>query len=150
MDDCSILLALALVALIVYLVLRADPSVFALFASDNRSAFSGDTLPSGGVMVAGDSIKSTNGKYTFSVETSRRAVLRDPQGRRRWATPEVGGSGSLKLSLSKDGRLELTGGRGSHLWAPGAAENPGARLKVADDGKIKLLNRDSQIIWKAP
>lgn len=145
MDDCSILLALALVALIVYLVLRADPSVFALFTSG-----AGDTLPSGGVMVAGDSIKSTNGKYTFSVETSRRAVLRDPQGRRRWATPEVGGSGSLKLSLSKDGRLELTGGRGSHLWAPGAAENPGARLKVADDGKIKLLNRDSQIIWKAP
>jgi outer membrane protein assembly factor BamB len=144
MGDCNILLALALVALIVYLVLRADSSVFALFSGSR------DTLSSGGVMVAGDTIRSANGRYTFSVETSRRAVLRDPQGRRRWATPEVGGSGALKLTLSKDGRLELTGGRGSHLWAPGSAENPDTRLKVTDDGKIKLLSRDGQTIWKAP
>ena len=75
-------------------------------------------------------------------------MLRDPQGRRRWATPEVGGSGSLKLSLSKTAAWNSQEGAEA-IVGTWAAENPGARLKVADDGKIKLLNRDSQIIWKA-
>jgi hypothetical protein len=143
MSDCGFFLALVLVALIVVLLLRAKPGVFALFTGS-------DTLASGASMTAGDSIKSANGKYTLSVDTTRRVILRDHNGRRRWASREVGGTGGLKLTLTKDGHLELTGGRGSKLWAPTEQDNPGATLKVSNDGKIKLLTRNGAVIWSAP
>lgn len=106
-----------------------------------------DTLQSGGSLLAGRSLTSSNGRYRLTYQTDGNLVLYDDVDRvALWWTGTGGGSARHAL-LQSDGNFVVYDAQGTGVWSTGTAGNPNARLAVQNDGNLVLSRADGQPIW---
>jgi hypothetical protein len=118
------------------------------FKTNTKTKVSGSTLYQSQNMYAGDAIKSSNGVYTFIMQTDGNLVIYGCAGA-IWAANTWSANPSQRVvSMQSDGNLVLYE-YGSPIWASnsGLQYNGPYRLTMQDDGNLVIYNGSSSPIW---
>ncbi len=113
-----------------------------LDATDTNSVTSPDRLN------AGDSITSTNGKYSLNMQGDGNLVLRNSSNKAVWNTHTAGHSGGY-LSMQNDGNLVLRSSSGKAIWSSGSWGHGKSVLIMHDGGKIGIYDAYGHATWSA-
>ncbi len=107
----------------------------------------GDDMQPGEVLNVGQSIKSSDGRYTFVYQGDGNVVLyRNVDGKPLWASNTAGRSVGVCI-MQRDGNLVIYGRSGQAIWASNTWQNPGSRLVVQGDGNVVIYRPDGRAIW---
>lgn len=111
---------------------------------------SGDTMRPGQVLNPGQSIRSTSGKFTFTLQTDGNLVLYkniSTGGQQaRWAS-NTNGKPTQVCIMQGDGNLVLYDVDGKALWASNTAHDAGARCVMQDDGNGVIYRTNNSAVW---
>lgn len=91
------------------------------------------------------SLQSTNGRYTFVLQTDGNLVIYD-RNRPLWQN-QTNGSGATMFYLQSDGNLVQYRSDWVPVWSTGTHGAGGDRLVMQDDGNLVLYNSAWQPIW---
>ncbi|GAA5163958.1 tyrosinase family protein [Ornithinimicrobium tianjinense] len=109
------------------------------------AAASSPDLRAGEVLMAGQSISSPNGRYTFVYQGDGNLVLYGPAGA-MWAS-RTDGQAVGSTIMQGDGNLVIYGPGGLVVWASGTDGHLGAHLVVQDDGNVVIYRPDGRPVW---
>ena len=102
------------------------------------------TLHAGGSLAPGARIVSANGRYSASVESGGRLVVRSSAGAQVWATPKTSAGAVLRLTTT--GQLLLQSG--SHVgWRAGTAGSGAHDTLVVRYNGVLALYAGSLSVW---
>ena len=117
-----------------------------------RSTFSIDADGVRGVympsrLCRSDQLVSPDGRFMLSMQTDGNLVLYYvPENRAVWQT----GTNGQDAVMQADGNFVVSAANGSSVWSSGTAGNPGARLRLTDDGGFRILDAAEQrVLWDA-
>jgi hypothetical protein len=105
----------------------------------------GDDMQPGEVLLPGQSLTSSNGRFTFVYQADGNLVLYGPGGA-MWASDTEGRVAGACI-MQEDGNLVVYGPGWQGHWASATENNPGARLVVQDDGNVVIYNPAWTPIW---
>ena len=106
---------------------------------------SGDDMQPGEVLPEGQSIRSSDGRYTFVYQGDGNLVLNGPAGP-LWASNTAGRSVGAAI-MQGDGNLVVHGSDSAEVWDSATANNPGSHLVVQDDGNVVIYRSDGAAVW---
>jgi hypothetical protein len=93
----------------------------------------------------GQSLKSSDGRYTFVLQASDgNLVAYNSAGRAIWATNKLGGD---FLILQGDSNLVVYTNAGRALWASNTVGSGATRLYMQSDGNVVLYRADGRPVW---
>ncbi|KAB7744864.1 curculin domain-containing protein [Nostocoides sp. F2B08] len=101
-------------------------------------------MQQGEVLSIGQSIRSSNGRYTFVYQADGNLVLYGPRGA-TWASRTGAPVGSAVMQ--SDGNLVIYRPGGVPVWASNTSGNPGAHLVVQDDGNVVIYRSNRTPAW---
>ena len=108
-----------------------------------------DTLQSGGRLLSGQSLTSSNGRYRLVYQTDGNLVLYDDVERTiPWASGTAGTSAGMAL-MQGDGNFVVYDAQMNGLWSTGTAGNANARLALQSDGNVVVYRADGVALWGA-
>jgi hypothetical protein len=98
----------------------------------------------GTILLPGDKVTSSNGRYTLFLQPDGNLVLYNALNAPIWSSGTYNQSVSF-LALQGDGNLVLfgTGDRGP-IWSTGTWNANGATLRLQDDGNLVIYRWNSQ------
>jgi len=106
-----------------------------------------DTLMSGGRLVSGQSLTSSNGRYRLVYQTDGNLVLYDDVDKTiPWASGTAGTSAGQAL-MQGDGNFVVYDAQVNGLWSTGTAGNANARLALQNDGNLVVYRADGVALW---
>jgi len=106
----------------------------------------GDTMKTGDVLRAGESMYSRNGIYKLAMQGDGNLVLYVAwKGYAIWST-KTGKMPFVLVHLESTGNLSLFPKLGQH-WMSKTEGNPGSRLVLQDDGNLVLYNASNAPVW---
>lgn len=112
-----------------------------------KPAHAADTLVSGGVLTAGNSLQSSNLGYRLLLQLDGNLVLsQQPYGLLYW-TSGTNGRGAQRLTLQSDGNLVLYTSAGQAVWASNTVGSGATRLVVQNDGNMVLYAGTGAAVW---
>jgi hypothetical protein len=117
-----------------------------LHCGNTDRLYAGDTLPSG------DWVTSSDGVFTFDVQTDSNLVMVDANNKPLWATNTAAKPDGAWLLMQADGNLVMyraggTCGCGSDAyWSSGTAGHPGASFVMGTDGNAAVVLNGS-VLW---
>ena len=134
------------------------PPPVTLVVPDGPTA-TGSAIKPGEVLHLEDSIQSTSGRITLTLESdgnlslTRETVRRgpgeaEPLVTHLWSTA-TGNKGVAVCIMQKDGNLVLYDTAAKPVWASGTAGYLGASLSVQDDGNVAILDAIGHPFWLA-
>jgi hypothetical protein len=101
-------------------------------------------LPAGHMLVSGQRLESTNGRFSATLGPTGRLVVRGPKHRLVWRTPAAGRP--AHVSVTRTGQVLLRS-RGRTVWRSNTAgSGRGARLAMQNDGVLALTVRRA-LVW---
>jgi hypothetical protein len=100
-------------------------------------------LASNTCLHPGQSLQSSNGLHTFTLQTDGNVVLYNHQNQPLWSTNTYGIT-PRDFFMQPDGNLVLYDTSGTPKWASNTGNNPGAFLNVQDDGNLVVYRAGSQ------
>ncbi|WP_218920114.1 hypothetical protein [Chondromyces crocatus] len=103
------------------------------------------TLAPGQSLERGNSVRSSNGRYTFVMQDDGNLVLYAPGSRALWATG-TDGQAIRNAIMQQDGNLVLYDYANRPKWASNTNGQSGAYLVVQDDGNV-VIYRPRVPIW---
>jgi hypothetical protein len=106
----------------------------------------GQLLPGQG-LLAGNSIKSPDGRFTFIMQLDGNLVLYGPQNQALWSSGTAGHTNVFDVIMQTDGNLVVYNGQNGAIWASGTAGKPVARLAVQNDGNVVLYDTANHAVW---
>jgi len=92
-----------------------------------------------------ESLRSSDGRYRFVMQSDSNLVLYGPSGRPLWASNTVG-RGAHHLRMQGDGNLVIYNAKDKPIWASNTPRHYNARLVVQNDGNVVIYN-GSKPIW---
>ena len=114
-------------------------------------------MPSGEVLLPGESVVSSNGRFAFAMLRNGDLELQDGPSTPLWASGSGGHPGAYAV-LQSDGDLVVypqgggppgPGQPTSALWSSGTTGNPGATLSVSSSGNVAIRSGSSRTsIWQ--
>ncbi|SMH35561.1 D-mannose binding lectin [Rathayibacter oskolensis] len=104
-----------------------------------------NALAPGEELAGGESIVSTNGAYTFVMQTDGNAVTYDLSGRATWSTGTQGRGDHL--AMQTDGNVVIYSGEDRPVWSTGTDDDPEAVLTIQDDGNLVVYRADGSPAW---
>jgi D-alanyl-D-alanine carboxypeptidase len=105
-----------------------------------------DDIVWGGTLQAGDARWSQNSQIVLLMQDDGNLVLYGPSGA-VWATGTQGAGNAA--TMQEDGNLVVYSHYGIPLWDSHTWGNPGAFLKVQDDGKLVIYRADLSVAWQS-
>ncbi len=107
----------------------------------------GDRLAAGGVLLPGESITTTDGRYRLTYQADGTLVMVDNSTAAvKWssgtATPIPG-----QAVLQTDGNFVIYNARNEAMWASGTSGNAGASVVVQIDGNLVLYSSTGTAVW---
>ncbi len=121
---------------------ETDASTTDVPTSDTNASGDSDTLPSNGMLSAGDDPLASNGGLHELRMTSAGQLMATTEGQEWWSEPALSDAvpGSFAF-MGDDGNLVIYGGMGPDgpqdaTWNSGTSGNDGARLVISDEGGL--------------
>ncbi|QCB94701.1 glycoside hydrolase family 6 protein [Cellulomonas shaoxiangyii] len=105
-----------------------------------------DRVPTGGLLLPGESVTSGDGRVRLTVGEDGTFTLTSADGL-AWAAPPA--PAGAHATVTADGDVRLVAPDGTVAWSTGTAV-PGARLVVKDHGRAYLVGRDGDAVWSTP
>ncbi|GAA4487920.1 LysM peptidoglycan-binding domain-containing protein [Rhodococcus olei] len=105
-----------------------------------------DTLQAGSTLTTGQSLTSSNGAYTLTLQDDGNLVLGEG-GKAVWATM-TNGKSVTKAAVQDDGNFVLYTADDAPVWASQTSGNSGVRLVVQDDRNVVLYAGDNAV-WSS-
>jgi hypothetical protein len=109
-------------------------------------AHAGDTLSAGQILIANQTLTSSDGRYTFNVQGDGNLVLRDASRSALWSSGTYGKS-AQRLSMQSDGNLVLYTGSGSFVWSTGTSGSKAVKLVMQSDGNLVMRTSTGSAVW---
>ena len=106
-----------------------------------------DTLVTGQGFIPGQSIKSSDGRFTLILQGDGNLVLYGPQNQPLWASNTAGHTDVWDVIMQGDGNFVVYDSHKVALWASGTAGHASAYLVVQDDGNVVIYNVNDTSIW---
>lgn len=107
-------------------------------------------LQPGAQLAAGDSLRSSDGRYVLSMQRDGNLVLYGPDGRALFDTRSRGAANGEVFAMGSDGNAVLWGpdgrGGGRPVWSTGT-NRPGASLKMQNDGNLVVYSGTTPLWW---
>jgi hypothetical protein len=104
-------------------------------------------LVAGQGLFPGTSVKSSNGRFTFTLQTDGNVVLYGPQNQPLWASNTNGHDNPWSLFMQNDGNLVAYDTHNGVIWASGTEGHNNSTLQVQDDGNAVIYNVNDTAIW---
>lgn len=113
----------------------------------------GDTLPTSGILIPGEGLKSKNGQYVAVLQRDGNFCLYKVDEKAEFGVQFIHCSDTVGdtdkqavlLNMQNDGNLVLTNSKKAPIWSTdtyrGGDEKQGRRLVMQDDGKLLLYSR---------
>lgn len=92
-----------------------------------------------------ESLRSSDGRYRFVMQSDSNLVLYGPSGKPLWASNTVG-RGAHHLRMQGDGNLVIYNAKDKPIWASNTPRHYNARLVMQNDGNVVIYN-GSKPIW---
>jgi outer membrane lipoprotein-sorting protein len=99
----------------------------------------------GEVLLPGQSVSSTSGRYRFVYQGDGNLVLYGPAGA-TWSS-RTNGARAGSTIMQPDGNLVVYRPGGQAVWASNTHGNAGSHLVVQDDGNVVIYRRDRTPGW---
>jgi hypothetical protein len=131
-------------------IVRADWSTRASFNwyRDHIGAIvNSATMTANQVLLANQSISSSNGQYTLVYQGDGNLVLYRVDGLVMW-TSNTSGSTTGQVVMQGDGNLVVYNGSGDYVWASNTSGNPGAYLAVQNNGHPVVYRANNSKAWE--
>jgi hypothetical protein len=106
----------------------------------------GRLLPSHGLM-AGRSIKSADGRFSFNLQGDGNLVLYGPGNQPLWASNTNGHTNVWDVVMQGDGNLVVYDAHNHPIWASNTNGKPGATLTVQNDGNVVVYDTGNHSLW---
>ncbi|WP_433153352.1 tyrosinase family protein [Actinomadura nitritigenes] len=104
-----------------------------------------DTMTAGQVLLPGQGIRSTNGRYQLTYQGDGNLVLYGPAGA-MWAS-NTADSRPGACIMQGDGNLVIYAPGGQYIWDSATDGNPGARLIAQNDGNVVIYRTNNTPAW---
>jgi pimeloyl-ACP methyl ester carboxylesterase len=104
------------------------------------------TLPSGGVLHSGQSVSSSDGRFSFTYQTDGNLVLYRNDGTPLWAS-HTSGTAAGQAAMQGDGNLVIYDTYGTPLWASHTNGYAGAWLQVETSGNVVVYAPGGAPVW---
>ena len=105
-----------------------------------------DRLNSGESLQINESLGSSNGQYSLTLQADGNLVLYESGGQPVWASGTDGQDVST-ANLQTDGNFVLSSSAGAAVWASGTNGNDGASLVLQDDRNLVIYGSDGSPLW---
>ncbi|KAF8852794.1 alpha-D-mannose-specific plant lectin, partial [Acephala macrosclerotiorum] len=97
--------------------------------------------------MPGDSVISTDGRFTFTLQTDGNLVLYGPANQPLWAS-NTNGHEDFSFTMQKDGNLVLYGPQGQPLWATNTNGHTNIwNVIMQGDGNLVVYDAHSGVLW---
>ena len=103
---------------------------------DSISGVNFTRIVPGRSLLAGQSVRSPNGRAQLTMQPDGNFVLYDSHGGIPLWGSLTNGKGGTRATMQTDGNLVVYNGANQPLWASGTDRHPGAYLAVQDDGNV--------------
>lgn len=90
------------------------------------------------------SLRSSDGRYRFVMQSDSSLVLYGPSGRALWASNTVG-RGAHHLRMQGDGNLVIYNAANKPIWTSGTPRRYDAHLIVQNDGNVVIYNKGNPV-----
>jgi hypothetical protein len=136
-----------------YLTTVSEYSTDCDWVLEGGNAFSApskpDRLTAGQGLIAGQSITSADGRFTFTLQTDANLVLYAPGNKPLWAS----NTSTHKvypwyIAMQGDGNLVVYDSKGNAYWASNTVGNPGAWVSAQSDGNVVIYKAGGDRIWQ--
>jgi hypothetical protein len=104
-------------------------------------------LLAGQGLMPGGAIRSTDGRFTLTLQGNGNLVLSGPAGEIMWISNTAGHSNVWDLVMQGDGNLVIYDAHGHPFWASNTSGKPGAWLIVQTDGNAVIYGANGQPLW---
>jgi Concanavalin A-like lectin/glucanases superfamily len=98
-------------------------------------------------MAPGDTLQTSDGGYTLTMQVDGNLVLHDDTGGTVWSTKTQQSPGAW-LAMQNDGNLVLYSSTATPLWSTRTSNTAAQRLILYDDGDLALLDAAGQVVWR--
>ncbi len=115
-----------------------------IYATLGPAPGSSDTLSPGQSLFAGDSVRSDDGRFTFTYQGDGNLVLYQSGVGPIWASGTAGTSAG-RASLQSDGNFVIYDDGGAPVWHTFTYGNPEAYLRVQSDGNVVIYYAGSAL-----
>jgi hypothetical protein len=105
-----------------------------------------DTLSADRSLFAGDSVQSSDRRFTFTYQGDGNLVLYQSGVGAIWSSGTAGTSVG-RTTMQGDGNLVIYDGAGTPVWHTSTHGNGGAYLKVQSDGNVVLYSAGGGVLW---
>jgi hypothetical protein len=106
-------------------------------------AWAGNSLSGGMRLERGQSLPSTQGKYSLAMQTDGNLVMYRNDGTVRYRM----GSNGLFAVMQTDGNFVEYNGMMAAVWNTGTWNNPGSILAIQDDGNLVVYSPSGTPLW---
>jgi hypothetical protein len=113
-----------------------------------RSPARGRELRAGERLMAGDALRSANGKYRLRMQTDGNLVLYDLSARKVLWHSQTGGNPGAFVAMGCNGLVVVFSKSREVLYTTGARADAGTRLTVQNDGNLTLQG-DGRVLWSS-
>ncbi len=112
----------------------------------NPGSGSAELLSPNQALDAGQSLRSTDGRYELVYQGDGNLVLYDATSTALWAS-NTGGISPGFVVMQGDGNFVIYDDLGAPAWSSGSAGHPGAWLVVQNDGNVVIYDADGTPLW---
>ncbi len=120
--------------------------VFLACAVLSVSTHAAQTLSANNSLYAGQSLVSSDGRYSFNVQRDGNLVLRNSRRTAIWSSATYGTSGN-RLDMQNDGDLVLYSPSGSAIWKSGTSGSQAIKVVMQTDGNLVMLTSTGTAVW---
>ncbi|MEN9377181.1 MAG: hypothetical protein RL710_2338, partial [Pseudomonadota bacterium] len=110
------------------------------------SALAADTLSANQSLYVNQKLTSSDGKYSFNMQSDGNLVLRNSGGTALWASGSSGSSGN-RLTMQGDGNLVLYTKSGSSVWKTATSGSKAVKVVMQTDGNLVMRTSTGAAVW---
>ena len=110
------------------------------------SALAADTLSANQSLYVNQKLTSSDGKYSFNMQSDGNLVLRNSGGTALWASGSSGTSGN-RLTMQGDGNLVLYTKSGSSVWKTATSGSKAVKVVMQTDGNLVMRTSTGTAVW---
>jgi hypothetical protein len=110
------------------------------------SAHAADTLATNQSLYANQSLKSSDGRYSFNMQGDGNLVLRNSGGTALWSSATNGKSGQ-RIIMQSDGNLVMRTSAGAAVWTTGTAGSNAVKVIMQTDGNLVMRTSTGTAVW---